>query len=270
MPKRVRRPYRRRKRTYKRRRTYGRRRSLYRGRRIQTPTKPLLLTSRFRKVYATYCVPNFVFDHLNALPGGLYPPITVRMDNIYDPLSFSHLIPGTANFSQMLSTGAPGYIYGPSRGHDVLAKIFQQYRVMSTKVAAVFQEEKGSTHDIGMRWNQWNDGDLSNQDWPNTYYDYLERFGPIRSYDMSNKVGPLHATLFGRQGKVEGFDRKEDQYLRTFATVAQATDSTDFLYLNFYSPSTSDIVGTLTITICYYVICFNPSSQDDAPVTDLP
>lgn len=259
-----RRPTRRRKHTFKRRR-----RSLYRGRRVQSITKPLVISSRFRKVFFNLSLPHFTVTP-DPNSGGLCLPIRLPIDNIYDPLAGGITI-NPLDFTVLdLPTMAPGYTYGPCRGHDILSQLFRQYRVIGMNAQAKFQNDStfDTATDIGMKLFHWGYTGLSMHLFPRTYYDLLEQFGPIPTRNTAQTTKPIYTSRFGRQGKINQLttDSLAPDYTLPFHVPKQATHITDDLYLSFYTPEIKAISGNLELQLTYYVQCQNPNTHDDTPV----
>lgn len=255
---------RRRKRTYKKRR-----RSLYRGRRTQTPTKSLFLASRFRKMYFSMSLPQFtVTPPTNS--GGLCKPIRFAIDNIYDPLSRGFTV-NPNDFTVLDDAFSPGYVYGPTRGHDALSLLFREYKVHGLHVTAKFQNAEAKTAvDIGMKCSLWSQfPGISSHSAPVTYYDYLERYGPITTINTINKTLPIVSTYYGKQGTMQQqiINAPDATYNRLFTEPRFETNVTDEVYLHFYSPHESQITGNLEIQLCFMTECLSPSSKDDQPFT---
>lgn len=248
--------------------TFRRRRNpLYRGRRVQGVTKPLLLTSRFRKVYWSLSVPQFSLTP-SGTSGGLGLPIRFPIGNMYDPLG-KGITDDPQHFTIIdLPIMAPGYVYGPARGHDVLAKLFMQYRVIGMNAQAKFMQEQQTAtgENIGMKFIQWSDIGLA-QHPPTNYYDFLERFGPIPVRRTGLNSKPIYSHKYGKQGKCSDLavNSEAPDYTHIFHEVRQATHQGDDLYLYFYAPELHRVAGHLEIQLTYYVQCLNPSSQDDLP-----
>jgi len=261
-----------------RKRRKRKRRSLYRGRRTQSINKPLVLASRFRKLYFTISLPKF--QNLAQNDDYFLPPLGFRLGNIYDPLSLNQP-PLTSALSEtaVANWAATGFNYGPARGHDPLSMLFKEYRVHSAKVVVAFQPTgfTNSVHgavsydagDFGCEMQQFGPNTPST-DIPSTYDEYYERFGTIATRDMNATTGAFVKKKWFKLGAMENQSVDNTVYTNSFYN-AQPNQSEDMCFIFMKSSFKANTegqpaaVGDLTLTIEYNLECLTPNSRDDLP-----